>query len=241
MAPKFSFAFQPIVDVDNRSVHSYEALVRGPNNEPAKWVLRQYAGVRLRSFDVAAQLEAIKLAARLGLPNQINLNLNLLPDLMADRYEDQGTVLNDMLDTAAQCGLRADQLVLELSETQPIADFDCFIERANLYRGLGIRFAIDDFGAGQSGLNLLAEFQPESIKLDMMLVREIQHKGPRQAIIRGVIRTCEDLGIDIVAEGVETMDEYNWLHHEGILLYQGYLFARPGFEALPNFKLSLGS
>ena len=67
----------------------------------------------------------------------------------------------------------------------------------------------------------------------MVLVRDVHSKGPRQAITRGVLRTCEDLGIDVIAEGVETIDEYHWLFDEGIHLFQGYLFAKPGFERLP--------
>lgn len=64
-------------------------------------------------------------------------------------------------------------------------------------------------------------------------MRDVHRKGPRQAITRGVLRTCEDLGIEVVAEGVETLDEYRWLSDEGIYLFQGYLFARPAFERLP--------
>lgn len=101
------------------------------------------------------------------------------------------------------------------------------------HRAVGLRTAIDDFGAGYAGLNLLAEFLPDMIKLDMSLIRDVERKGPRQAIIRGVRQTCQDLGIDIIAEGVETPSEYAWLRDEGITLFQGRLFAHPAFEQLP--------
>ena len=97
-----------------------------------------------------------------------------------------------------------------------------------------MKVAIDDFGAGYAGLNLLSEFQPEFIKLDMHLVRGIESNGPRQAIVRGIVRTCADLGIDIIAEGVETVNEFQWLYQEGIKFYQGRLFADPAFEQLPQ-------
>jgi len=90
-------------------------------------------------------------------------------------------------------------------------------------------FAIDDFGAGHAGLNLLAEFQPDLLKLDLRLVRNIERNGPKQAIVRGIRRTCTDLGIEIIAEGVESKDEYRWFRDEGVKLFQGYLFARPAF------------
>ena len=94
--------------------------------------------------------------------------------------------------------------------------------------------AIDDFGAGYSGLNLLADFQPDQIKLDMKLIRGIEWHGPRQAIVRAINQICLDLGIDVIAEGVETELEYAWLASQGIHLYQGYLFAKPGFESFPK-------
>ncbi|MBP7296279.1 MAG: EAL domain-containing protein, partial [Acidobacteria bacterium] len=76
--------------------------------------------------------------------------------------------------------------------------------------------------------------QPDFVKLDMQIVRGIESRGPRQAIVRGILRTCRDLGIDVVAEGVETPDEYAWFRSEGIELFQGFLFARPGLECLPT-------
>lgn len=102
----------------------------------------------------------------------------------------------------------------------------------NEHRNAGIIFAIDDFGSGYAGLNLLADFQPDIIKLDMHLIRHINSKGPRQAIVCGIIKTCTDLGIDIIAEGVETRNEYEWLRNAGIKYFQGILFAKPGFEKL---------
>jgi len=110
---------------------------------------------------------------------------------------------------------------------------DGFIETINQYRSSGVSIAIDDFGSGYSGLNLLADFQPDSIKIDMTLVRNIHARGPRQAIVRGIVRTCRDLGIDIVTEGVETEGEFLWCADEGIELFQGFFFAKPGFEHLP--------
>lgn len=107
----------------------------------------------------------------------------------------------------------------------------------NTYRAQGLRFAIDDFGAGFSGLNLLADFQPDIVKLDMQLVRNIDSSGPRQAIVRAVIQACEDLRIDVLAEGVESEPEQRWFKRNGVRLFQGYWFARPTFEALlqPEF------
>ena len=224
----YSFAYQPIVDTKRRRIDSFEALVRGPNGEGADWVMGQMNAQKLRQFDIDARLQAIALAGELQLA--VRLNLNLLPDSVEAAGS---TALTSTVDMATLAGLKVEQLVLEVSERDVIRNTQAFVARANLCRSLGVRFAIDDFGAGYSGLNLLADFQPESVKLDMVLVRDVHSKGPRQAITRGVLRTCEDLGIDVIAEGVETIDEYHWLFDEGIHLFQGYLFAKPGFERLP--------
>ena len=101
------------------------------------------------------------------------------------------------------------------------------------YKRLGFATAIDDFGAGYSGLNLLADFQPDYLKLDIKLVRDIHRDRSRQAIVSGIVTVCRDLGVRIVAEGVEQVDEARWLRDAGIRYFQGYLFARPAFEALP--------
>jgi EAL domain-containing protein (putative c-di-GMP-specific phosphodiesterase class I) len=114
-----------------------------------------------------------------------------------------------------------------------IEDLGLLAKRINEFRALGLKVAIDDFGSGYSGLNLLADFQPDQIKLDMRLVRGIDLNGPRQAIVRAVGQVCVDLGIDVIAEGVETVEEYTWLANHDVRLFQGFLFARPGFESFP--------
>lgn len=226
--PGFSFAFQPILHATRREVFSYEALIRGKQNEPAGYLLQQVAPCDLHKFDEESRIVAIEMAARLGLT--AHLNLNLLPLSI----ESSPTAISSILEAANACGLRPEQVVLEILEKEMISDFERFEAAVNEHRGKGLLFAIDDFGAGHAGLNLLADFQPEFIKLDMNLVRGIESHGPRQAIVRGILRTCLDLGIDVIAEGVETTDEYAWLRSEGIELFQGWLFAQPGFEHLPQ-------
>lgn len=225
--PNYSFAFQPIVDVRSGIIISYEALVRGVNNESAYYILQQINQSDKHDFDEQLRISAIQLATQLGIDCSLNLNmLSGSPELSA-------SALESTLTMAEQRGISPEHLTIEITEQEIIHDYDYFIEALNIYRGLGIKVSIDDFGAGYSGLNLLAEFQPDNIKLDMSLVRDIDTRGPRQAIIRGIITTCTDLGIDIIAEGVESIAEYWWFREEGIDFYQGYLIAKPGFEHLP--------
>ena len=208
----FSFAFQPVVDVEARKVWAYEALVRGVNGESAGEVLGRYEGEDLHRFDVAAQKKAIEVAARLGYTGRLMINilngsLRLVPDA-----SDQA------IETAVAHGMRADQLTFEVSEKDQIHDLDAFLERVRPSRQAGVDYALDDFGAGFSGLNLLAGFQPNFIKLDIWLVTDIHRNGPRQAIVRGVMRACLDLGIEVIAEGIEAVEDFDWLVGAGVRL-----------------------
>jgi EAL domain-containing protein (putative c-di-GMP-specific phosphodiesterase class I) len=145
--------------------------------------------------------------------------------------------LDHLLDCATQAGLSPSQLVLEITESEAVQRPREFTRLLDRYRAQGVRMAIDDFGAGYSGLNLLAYFQPDLIKLDMSLVRDIDSTGPRQAIARAVMQVCDDLGIEVIAEGVESLAEFSWFRRVGVRLFQGYLLGRPAFEALaaPTF------
>jgi len=223
----YSFAFQPIVHVEEQRIFSYEALIRGRHNESAASVLSQVQEADRHFFDERTRTHAIALAAKLGLTTR--LNLNFLPLSL----QTSPTAVSSVLDTAEKHNIQPDQIVLEILEKEIISDMQGFTAALSPYRGSGMTVAIDDFGSGYAGLNLLADFQPHIIKLDMHLVRGIHERGPRQAIVSGILHTCRDLGIDIIAEGVETRQEYRWLRDEGILLYQGLLFAPPAFEELP--------
>jgi EAL domain-containing protein (putative c-di-GMP-specific phosphodiesterase class I) len=223
----FTFAFQPIVDAVAKQTVSYEALVRGLNNEPAGVILDRVPADKRYEFDQRARIEAIRLAARLAIP--CLLNLNLMPQSLLTSPES----MESTLEAANRVGTEVGRIVIEVVEGEMICCPAEFIQILNRYRALGVKVAIDDFGAGYSGLNLLAEFQPDQVKLDMQLIRGIESHGPRQAIVRAIGQICLDLGIELIAEGVETTEEYSWLRTQGIYLFQGYLFARPGFQSLP--------
>ena len=224
---EFSFAFQPIVDTETRTIYSHEALVRGVNNEPAFQVINRYLPHQMAAFDAACRTKAIEVATRVGL--RTHLNLNFLPRAVDDAHAG----LASTIEAARMHSFPLQRIVMEATEGEVISDHAKFAMVVNEYRRAGVRLAIDDFGAGYAGLNLLAEFQPDIIKVDMGLVRGIESHGPRQAIVRAIIQVCVDLGIDVVAEGVETVEEFSWFSNHGVTLFQGYLFAKPSFEAMP--------
>ena len=132
-----------------------------------------------------------------------------------------------------QVGFPIDRIVFEVVESERIDDKSHLRTIFSEYKRLGFATAIDDFGAGFANLNLLADFRPDYIKLDLDMIRGVDASPSRQAIVRGVLAVCADLAIGVIAEGVETVEEYRWLARAGVVLYQGYLFARPGFQTLP--------
>jgi blue light- and temperature-responsive anti-repressor len=232
--PACSFAYQPIVDTESGTVFAHEALVRGPRGESAASVFQAVDPALLHQFDRQARIGAIALASELGLSNLLSLNflplgLELLPD-----------AIESLLEAAAAAQRSPRDLILEVTEGELIHDTRRFASRLNEYRSHGLRMAIDDFGAGYSGLNLLCDFQPDVIKLDMYLVRDIDSSGPRQAIVRAVIQACDDLGVEVIAEGVESVAEYDWFRRIGVRLFQGYLFGKPGFRSLPPYAAAAG-
>ena len=233
--PGFSFAFQPIVNVVSRRMHGFEALVRGAEGASATEVLQSIPLGEIPTFDEDGRRVAIAMASRLGLVG--NLHLNMLPQWRAAK----ANTIDSTLETAKRCGLEASRIVLELKHEATVGDPEAMTAWLSDYRTHGLRISIDDFGSGHAGLALLDHYQPEMISLSMWLVRGIEGHGPRQAILRGLVQTCSDLGIDIIAKGVETLEEFTWLHEEGIELFQGYLFAKPGFEQLPRPMLPMSA
>lgn len=228
--PPFTFAFQPIVDAATRRVYSYEALIRGVNGESAYSVLKQLSREDLPAFDAQARLVALQLAARLGL--QAKLNVNCVPASLVVREP------SETIEAVTRSGLTHDQIIAEVTEEDAIVDPKKFHAAIAEYRSAGVKLAIDDFGAGHSGLNLLADFQPDIVKLDLALVRGIDSHGPRQAIVRAIAQCCADLGIDVIAEGVESEAEYRFLRRVGVEMFQGYLFAKPAFERFPEVEFT---
>jgi EAL domain-containing protein (putative c-di-GMP-specific phosphodiesterase class I) len=223
-----TMAFQPIVDVARGAIFGYEALVRGKGGQGAGELLAKLDDSNRYAFDQTCRVTAIDLATRLGIEGM--LSINFLPNAV---YRPE-TCIRATLEAAAQMDFPPQRLMFEVTESEQVRDHahlrNIFVE----YRRQGFTTAIDDFGAGHSGLNLLADFQPDIVKLDMALTRGVDSDRIRRAIVSGIVRVCHDLGIRVLAEGIETASECLALQDEGITLFQGYLFARPGFESLPE-------
>ncbi|PTD97607.1 EAL domain-containing protein [Pseudothauera lacus] len=228
---EFTMAFQPIVDLLGGAPFAYEALVRGPAGEGAASVLAQVNDDNRYRFDQACRVKAIELAAGLGLGaiNGTRLSINFLPNAI---YRPESCI-RSTLEACERFGFPSQRLMFEVTEGEQVSDGEHLIRIFSDYRKRGFITAIDDFGAGYAGLNLLAKFQPHVLKLDMELIRDIDANPARQAIVAGIALTAERLGITLIGEGVETTDERDCLLDFGVRYQQGYLFARPAIEALP--------
>ncbi len=225
----FSMAFQPIFDVSTGAVFAHEALVRGAAGEGARSVLDQVTDDNRYAFDQQCRVKAIELASRLFEQSpDTRLSINFMPNAV---YEPRACI-RLTLETALNTGFPADRIIFEFTENEQL-DTNHLLNILRTYRSLGFKTAIDDFGAGHSGLTLLADFQPDLIKLDMALIRNVDQDKARQAIVRGILNICNDLGVTVIAEGIETAGERDFLAASGIDLMQGYLFAKPQFRGLP--------
>ena len=226
----FSMAFQPVVDLAARRVYAYEALVRGPHGESAGSVLGQVTPANRYAFDQSCRVKAIELASRLGMPaTGANLSINFMPGAM---YRPE-TCVRATLAAARRCVFPTDRLIFEMTEQEEITDFKLLDSIFHVYHANRFRTALDDFGAGYSGLGLLAQYPFDVVKIDMTVLRNLDSDTRRHRIVAGIAGICGQLATSVVAEGVETEGECAALRALGINLFQGYLFAKPGFETLP--------
>ena len=228
-------AYQPIVDVHEHRTIAYEALVRGLHNEPAATVLRETPNDELDALvEQRCGTLAVEIAATLGiLETDTDLYINSSPNGACL----EGSCLLSSIKAAERAGLPLDRLILEITEGTPFRNPEECRTVLETYRRRGLRTAIDDFGAGFAGLSTLAAFQPDIVKIDMALTSAIQHIAPKRAIVRAVLAMCGELGIEVIAEGVEEEPQRRTLEELGLRYMQGNLFGEPGFETLPVWPL----
>jgi EAL domain-containing protein (putative c-di-GMP-specific phosphodiesterase class I) len=211
-------AYHPIVDPRAQSTYGFEALLR--SDEPSL----PHPGAVL---DAAERLSCLDLLGR------------TIRDKAAGAFDKGRGVLfvnlhvTDLLDpalTAPESPLStiADRVVLEITERSSLDEVKDARSRVARLREMGFRIAVDDMGAGYAGLTSFALLEPEIVKLDMSLVRDVDQNATKQKVIRSMTALCKDMGMMVVAEGVETVAERDMLIDLDCDLLQGFLFAKPG-------------
>ena len=226
----FSMAFQPVVNTQNSTLFAYEALARGPTGEPASTILNRTLHNNRYSMDQRCREKAITVSAALGiLETPANLCINFYPNAV---YEPK-QCLRRTLNASTSVSFPLERIIFEITEVEQVRSYDHLRSIMNEYQRCGLRVAIDDFGAGHSGLTLLSAFQPDIIKIDRALIRGIDQRPASRTIVRSIVQICADLNIQMIAEGVESEQEMNAVCDLGIQLMQGFYFGPPAFEALP--------
>jgi EAL domain-containing protein (putative c-di-GMP-specific phosphodiesterase class I)/CheY-like chemotaxis protein len=217
--------YQPLISWSKRSVFAYEALLRArePSLPHPGAILDAAERLgRVRDLSRRIRAKAIEPLDRLG--DDVTIFLNLHPsDLLDEELFSAEGVLAPV----------ARRIVLEITERASLTGIKDVRGRVEALRKLGFRVAIDDIGAGYAGLTSFALLEPEIVKLDMGLVRNIDREPTKQKLVLTMTSMCAELGITVTGEGIETPAERDELLHAGCDLMQGYLFAKPG-DAFPE-------
>ena len=220
-------AFQPIVRASDQTIFGYEALLRSdePTMPGPSPII--HAAERLGALDRLGRAVRKRAADSMSKANRSHaLFVNLHPrDLLDPDLHDARSALNSI----------AGRVVLEITERAAITDVENARAIVIGLRKQGFRIAVDDLGAGYAGLSSFAVLEPEFVKLDMTLIRDVDTSTVKQKLVKSLASLCADMGLHVVAEGVETPAERDAVIDLGCDLLQGYLFARPG-PAFPEIR-----
>ena len=223
---RLHMVFQPIVSCNEPDqVFAYECLLRGTNDEQQVVYPNQLLSVArgadlLFQLDLAARRTAIRDAVRHGITTK--LFINFTPSAIYDPT----FCLRSTVQALDEAQIAPERVVFEIIESDHVAA-DYLRRICDYYRERGFSIALDDIGSGYSSLTLLNELRPDYMKLDMQLIRNIDHDGYKALITGKLLETAQGLGITTIAEGVETAAEYAWLIRHGADLIQGYYIAKP--------------
>lgn len=221
--------FQPIVSLKDGSVLGHEALSRITCNtsisDPEQLFQAAGESERLWDLELLCRTTALR-TAYLDLEYaafEKKLFLNVNPNVMHDEKFRQGFTYKYL----EQYGIRPENIIFEITERNAVSDMQGFIGTVEHYKGQNYHIAVDDAGAGYSGLNLIGNIRPHYIKLDMSLIRNIDRDNIRYALVKSMAELSRTAGISLIAEGVETRRELETLVDLGVQYAQGYFLCRP--------------
>jgi EAL domain-containing protein (putative c-di-GMP-specific phosphodiesterase class I) len=219
-------AYQPIVRVRDHGLFGYEALMRSSEvTLPNPGAVLDAAEKLGRIFDLGKQVRSRAAESIDDAQDAVSLCVNLHATDLGD---------DNLLASTEPLSKLAPRVVLEITEHANLEGVDDVRGRLRTLREMGFRIAVDDLGAGHDGLTSFTVLQPDVVKLDMDLVRDVDASRTKRSIVTSMVTLCHDMGVMVVAEGVETSAERDTLVDLGCDLLQGYLFAKPG-PAFPAF------
>lgn len=216
--------YQPIVDLKEGKTIGFEALSRGPQGEfefPEKLFKVAYES------DLVWRLERLCREQAFANAKDLEANQLLFVNVDPDAIHDPQFRSDETAKKLAVIDLEPDRIVLELTERTAIKDFTIFRHTLEIFRGLGYKIAVDDVGAGYAALQSIAEVQPDYVKIDMSLIRDCDSEMVKQELANTILNFAKRVGIDAIAEGVETQEELHTLRDLGLRYSQGFLFGIP--------------
>ena len=231
--------YQPLFDSTSGQVYGYEALTRGPSNStlhaPLPLIQAATQAGRLFELDVVCRELAIRRFQELALPGRLFLNVNPL-SLMAPDFKPGETLrlLNEVQ-------LPPERVVIEITEQQPLDDYAVLKAAVDHYTQAGFEIAIDDLGAGYAGLRLWSELRPSYVKIDHHFIENISTDNVKREFVRSIAGMAARLGCQVVAEGIETAEDYAVVQGLGVRLHQGYHLARPLAQPVRDHAAETGT
>jgi diguanylate cyclase (GGDEF)-like protein len=229
--------FQPIFALDSPRILGYEALIRGPETSPLHKPEQLFAVARsarhLASLEYACREAACRQFMSLGLPGKLFLNMSPL-SFTDNNYRDG--VTREILQ---RVGLNAERLVFELTENQPLDEFELLRSASDHFKRQGFAVALDDLGAGYAGLRVWSELRPDYVKIDRHFISGIDQDAVKREFVRAMLDIAHRMGNKVIAEGIETAAELRTLITMGVEYAQGFYLARPMAEPVRQVPSAL--
>ncbi|MFT6897134.1 MAG: EAL domain-containing protein (putative c-di-GMP-specific phosphodiesterase class I) [Paraglaciecola sp.] len=231
-----SSLYQPIIDRYSGEIFAYEALSRGPSDSVLHAPLQLFDYARqhglLSEMENLCRKKAIQGFVKQQLPGKLFINIS--PDVL-----EQSNHPKEMtIELLAQYGLTTDQVVIELTEQHPGSDELTLLQALGHYQTMGLSIALDDLGAGYSSLRLWSQAKPEFVKIDRHFIENIDTDNTKQEFVRSFVEIAQSMHCKVIAEGVETQGEFEYLCKLKIDYFQGYYFCKP--VAVPPTSINLG-
>ncbi|MBV1952447.1 MAG: GGDEF domain-containing protein [Cycloclasticus sp.] len=220
--------FQPIISLKNNTIYGYEGLIRGPSNSPLHSPFNLFNAAAkqgcLAKLDLLCRKVTIEHFAQLNFKEQ--LFINTIPEILLHKDYQHGHTL----DYIKRAGIDSKQVVIELTEQYPIEDYNLMANATKHYQDMGFSIAIDDLGAGYSGLRTWSEIKPDFVKIDRHFLHNIHEDKHKQQFVQSIIDIAKGVNCRVIAEGIELREEYLMSDDMGMDFVQGYYFARPAAQ-----------
>lgn len=217
--------FQPIIENGQRNIFGYEALIRGPLNSKLHSPLDLFAEAkkqqRLVELECLCRELSILQFKNLNLPGKLFLNAS--PETLFQPSFRSGQTLKLL----EKIGLAPSRVVIELTEHSPLDNYGQVRNALKHYKEMGFEIAMDDLGSGYSGLRMWYELRPDYVKIDRHFMCNIDNDKVKQQFVRSINNIAKELDCKVIAEGVETENEFQFIEQIGLSFCQGFYFSHP--------------